>query len=65
MPKKTVREMTALERQHYSLSSRVFHATILGSILLGLVALVIGLGLYTYSSVNHHVSTAFNLTRSA
>ena len=65
MPKKTVREMTALERQHYSLSSRVFHATILGSILLGMVALVIGLGLYTYSSVNHHVSTAFNLTRSA
>ena len=65
MPKKTVREMTALEKQHYSLSSRVFHATILGSILLGLVALVIGLGLYTYSSVNHHVSTAFNLTRSA
>ena len=65
MPKKTVREMTMIERQHYSLSARVFHSTIMGSILMGLVALLVGLGLYTYALVGQYTSAAFNLTRTA
>ena len=45
MPEKTVREMTALERRHYSLEARMFHAVEMASAILGLVALLIGLGL--------------------
>ena len=65
MPKKTVREMTDLERKHYSLSARVFHAVIMGSAILGLVAFCIGMGLYTLALVHRNIDEAFNLTRSA
>ena len=65
MPKKTVREMTALERQHYSLSARVFHSTVMGAIIMGSVALIVGLGLYLYALVGQYTSEAFNLTRTA
>ena len=47
MPEKSVREMSELERQHYSLAARTFHATVMGAAVLGLVAFLIGLGLYT------------------
>ena len=45
MPDNSVREMNALERKHYSLAARTFHATVMGAAILGLVALLIGLGL--------------------
>ena len=51
MPEKTVREMTALERRHYSLEARMFHAVEMASAVLGLVALLIGLGLYLHALV--------------
>lgn len=51
MPEKTVREMTAMERKHYSLEARMFHAVEIASAVLGLVALLIGLGLYLYALV--------------
>ena len=57
--------MTDLERKHYSLSARVFHAVIMGSVILGLVAFCIGMGLYTLALVNRNIDEAFNLTRSA
>ncbi len=65
MPKKSVREMTKLERMRYSLSSRVFRAVLIGSILLGIVCLMIGLSLYTVAVAQQDISTAFNLSRSA
>ena len=65
MPEKTVREMTALERRHYSLEARMFHAVEMTSAVLGLVALMIGLGLYVYALLGQYVGEAFGLARSA
>lgn len=39
--------MSELERQHYSLAARTFHATVMGAAILGLIAFLIGLSLYT------------------
>ena len=64
MPEKNVREMSALERRHYSLEARSFRTTVLGAALLGLVALAIGLGLYTYALVGQYVGESFGLARS-
>lgn len=63
MPEKPVREMSRRERERRSLSSRVFRSTILGSILLGLVAMAIGLGLYTYALIGQYVREACLLSR--
>ncbi len=65
MPKKSVREMTRLERMRHSLSSRVFRAVLFGSILLGVICLLIGLGLYTVAVAKQDISTAFNLSQNA
>lgn len=65
MPKKSVREMTKLERMRHSLSNRVFRSVLLGSVLLGAICLLIGLGLYTAAVARHDISTAFNLSRNA
>ena len=65
MPEKSVREMSALERKHYSLAARTFHATVMGAAILGLVAFVIGLGLYTYALVGQYIGETFGLSRSA
>ena len=65
MPRKTVRDMSVRERQHYSLASKTFRITILSSIVLGLNALVIGLGIYTYTLVHQYITEAFNLSKSA
>ena len=65
MPEKTVREMNEMERKHYSLAARVFHSAMMGSVVLGLVALLIGLGLYTNALVGQYIGEAFGLSRSA
>ena len=65
MPKKSVREMTMRERQRHSLSSRVFRAVLFGSVLLGAICLLIGLGLYTAAVARQDISTAFNLSQNA
>ena len=65
MPKKSVREMTKLERMRYSLSSRIFRFVLLGSVLLGIVCLMIGLSLYSVAVARQDISTAFNLSRNA
>lgn len=65
MPKKSVREMTRLERMRHSLSSRIVRFVLLGSVLLGIVCLVIGLSLYTVAVARQDISTAFNLSRNA
>ena len=64
MPEKSVREMSELERQHYSLAARTFHATVMGAAVLGLVAFLIGLGLYTYALVNRYIAETFNTASS-
>jgi len=65
MPEKSIREMNKYERMHYSLASRTFHATLMGSIILGLAALIVGLGLYVYALGRQYVGTAFNLASNA
>ncbi|MBQ4298317.1 MAG: hypothetical protein II771_08470, partial [Clostridia bacterium] len=55
--------MNKLERQHYSLAARTFRATILGAIVLGAAALLIGLGLYVYALGGQYIGEAFNLSR--
>ena len=65
MPEKTIREMSTLERRHYSLSARVFRSTLMGSVILGLVALAIGLGLYTGALIERDTSAAFLQSRAA
>lgn len=65
MPQKSIREMSRLERQHYSLASRSFRATIMGAVILGLIALAIGLGLYAVALGGQYIGEAFNLSRNA
>ena len=65
MPKKRVNEMGSLEKKHYSLEAKAFRSTIMGAIVLGLAALVIGLGIYTYTLVHQYITEAFNLSKSA
>ncbi len=65
MPKKTVREMSAAERRRYSLENRVFYATLLNCVLIGLLALVIGLGFYTLALSQQMISDAFNVSSNA
>ena len=54
-----------MERRHYSLEARMFHAVEMSSAVLGLVALLIGLGLYVYALLGQYVGEAFGLARSA
>ena len=64
MPEKSVREMGELERLHHSLAARVFHAVMMGAAILGLVALLIGLGAYAYAMANQFIGESFGLARS-
>ena len=65
MPEKSIREMSVSERKHYSLQARVFRATLIGSLVLGLVALLIGLGLYTTALIDQYTSEAFLQSKNA
>lgn len=64
MPEKSVREMSRREQAHFSLAAKVFHASLMGSVVLGLVAMLIGLGLYTYALIGQYIGEAFGLARS-
>ncbi len=65
MPVKSVREMNAFQRKHYSLEARVFRATWMGGVLLGLALLLVGLGLYSVSLTETCVSHAFYISQNA
>ena len=63
MPKKTIKEMSVWERRHFSLQAKTFHAVLMGSLILGIIALITGLGLYTYSLGTQYISSAFDITK--
>ena len=65
MPEKTVREMSENERKHYSLEARVFHATLLANVILGVIALLVGLGIYAFTLSEQLISQSFRVARSA
>ncbi len=62
MPKKSIREMNKLERKHYSIEARVFHSAFNSCVVLGLVAFIIGLGLYTYALAGQYITESFQLS---
>ena len=65
MPKKSIREMSDFERRRHSLARKSFRSTIMGALVLGLAALIIGLGIYTYTLIHQYITEAFNLSKSA
>ena len=65
MPKKTIKEMSELERRRHSLEAKTFHAVLMGSLILGVMSLILGLGLYVYSLGNQYINEAFELTKNA
>lgn len=65
MPEKSVREMNVHERRHYSLAAKSFHSSLIGCILVGIVSLIIGLGLYSFDVSRQFISNANNLSRLA
>ena len=64
MPEKSVREMSWRERRMYSLESRTFWGSVIGSVIVGFVAFLIGLGLFAYALVGQYTGEAFGLCRS-
>ena len=64
MPEKSVREMSWRERRMYSLEARTFWGSVIGSVIVGLVAFLIGLGLFAYALVGQYTGEAFGLCRS-
>ena len=65
MPEKSVRKMNKLERLHHSLASRTFRATLMGAIVLGLSAMLIGLGWYTFSYCREAIIQSFSVAKNA
>ena len=63
MPSKSVRAMSAIERRHHSLSARLFHAVLILSLILCLVAIVFGFGLYTKAVKQQYTEKAGDLAR--
>ena len=60
MTKKTIREMSRQERMHRSLSARVFRSTLFANIILGVVALMVGFGLYAFTLSQQLISQSFD-----
>ena len=65
MPKKTIKEMSELEKRHHSLEAKTFHAVLMGSLILGIVALLMGLSLYAYTLGSQYINEAYELTKNA
>ena len=63
MPEKSVREMSELERKHYSLAARVFHAAALHSVILGLLCFAIGFGMYLNAVAQDSMKDAWEKAR--
>lgn len=65
MKEKALGEKDTLRRKHHSLAAKTFHATLLGCVLLGIVALAIGLGFYGYALIRQSASHAFDVANCA
>ena len=61
MPEKSVRAMGRLERQHRSISAKTFRSTVFSCVLLGAVALLMGLAIYIVSMANQYIDHAIQL----
>ncbi len=63
MPTKSVRAMSAIERRHHSLSARLFHAVLILSLILSIVAIAFGFGLYSRAVQQQYTEKAGDLAR--
>ena len=57
--------MSKLERRHYSLAARTFRASIVSAVIIGLVALIVGMGLFVYVLTTRYIDTAFDTSKMA
>lgn len=65
MPKKSVREMSLFERRRYSLPARTMRAILMGCVILGLVAQLIGLSFYALALSRQYINNASNIAHYA
>ena len=65
MAKKSIQEMGTRERRRHSLAVRSLHTTVLQIVTVSLVALTVGLGLYSFFTINRYISDASSISRSA
>ena len=63
MPVKSIREMNGLERRRYSLAARTARSVWINNILIGLVALLIGVILYVVALAQQYIGMAFTLSQ--
>ena len=54
--------MSERERKFYSIGAHVFNATVIGSLILGLVAFIMGFGMYWHSMVMNYVDLGLTMT---
>ena len=64
MSEKSVREMSPREQKRHSLSAKVFKTALGSAFVLGMVALLLGLSMYIWSTVNQYIAESFGLARS-
>ena len=64
MPAKSMPDTHRWEQFHHSLRAKVYRSTIMGAVVLGSVALAVGLGLYTWSLIEQYIGESFGLARS-
>jgi sigma-B regulation protein RsbU (phosphoserine phosphatase) len=65
MEKKSIREMTEKEKARNSLNAKVLRTTLMGSLVLGLAALAVGLFMLTYTLIEQSVKTSYNVVNQA
>ena len=65
MSTKSFQDMSARERKSHSLTVRSTRSMLVQSVIFGLAALVVGLGLHGYTTVNRYIAQAFSISRSA
>ena len=65
MPEKNVREMTARERRHYSIAARSFRGVMALAFILGAVAILIDVTMYSRAVAQQYISDAYNLSAGA
>lgn len=65
MPKKTVREMNFLERAHYSLGAKMFHAVIIITVFISIAAIAFGFYLYSTAVRREYRSQAWHTAKTA
>ena len=65
MPDKSVREMSLWERRRHSLAARTFYAVVAMAVILGLAAVLIGVGMYYRTVSGQYIRNAYSVSAEA